>query len=227
MYAIKMNDDKSLSATIKATIYQYEKNADTLLFLVPTSYEDVNLANCTMLLRYILPDGSGKSEELEMDPEPYKTYYQYRIKATTMITSVSGKIELWLSAIDLRDNLILKSGTTYIEVTPSKDIVDYFSGEDMEQLDRLSAKVALLEQGKADNIVYDSDGNYLQLTANGAPIGNQIDMESVAKDVADEVIDFNSESNDDGSESGSDGSDSSSGNSEDNDATNSDDVIYF
>lgn len=217
MYAIKMNDDKSLSATIKATIYQHENNADTLLFLVPASYEDVNLANCTMLLRYILPDGSGKSEELEMDPEPYKTYYQYRLKATTMITSVSGKIELWLSAINLQDNLILKSGTIYIEVAPSKDIADYFADEDMEQLDRLSAKVALLEQNKADNIIYDSNGNYLQLTANGAPIGNQIDMESVSKDVADKVIGFDSESNDGGN----------SNNSANTVGTNNDDVLYF
>ena len=67
MYAIKMNDDKSLTTTIKSTIYQYEKNADTLVFLVPMSYEDINLANCTMLLRYIAPNGIGKSEELEMD----------------------------------------------------------------------------------------------------------------------------------------------------------------
>lgn len=220
MYAIKMNYDKSLSATIKATIYQYEKNADTLLFLVPASYEEVNLANCTMLLRYILPDGTGKSEELEMDPEPYKTYYQYRIKASTRITSVAGKIELWLSAIDLHDNLLLKSGTTYIEISPSKDITNYFSDEDMEQLDRLSAQVALLEQNKADNIIYDSDGNYLQLTANGAPIGNQIDMESVSADVADEVIDFDTES--DESNTGND-SDAST----DTENSESDDVIYF
>ncbi len=212
MYAIKMNNDKSLITTIKATIYQNEKNADTLVFLVPQTYERIDMADSTMLLRYILPNGIGKSEELEMDPEPYKTYYQYRLKVTTAITSMPGKIELWLSAIDLHDNLIFKSGTAFIEVSPSKDITDYFSGEDMEQLDRLNAKVAILEQNKADNIIYDCDGNYLQLTANGAPIGDKIDMESVTEDVVDEVIDF--DSNASGSGSGSD----------DN---KTDDVIYF
>lgn len=217
MYAIKMNTDKSLTTTIKSTIYQREKNADTLVFLVPMTYDDIDMADCTMLIRYILPSGIGKSEELEMDPEPYKTYYQYRLKVTSMITSVPGKIELWLSAFDLQDNLIFKSGTAFIEVSPSKDITDYFSGEDMEELDKLNAKVALLEQSKADNIIYDDEGNYLQLTASGVPIGNKIDMESVTEDVTDEVIDF-------GNDSDESDTDEESGENEDN---GSDDVIYF
>ena len=40
MYAIKMEDDKSLTTTIHSTIYQGEKNADTLVFVVPMMYED-------------------------------------------------------------------------------------------------------------------------------------------------------------------------------------------
>lgn len=56
MYVIKMNEDKSLETTVEATIYQNEKNADTLVFLLPRLYEEVNLANCIALLRYILPD---------------------------------------------------------------------------------------------------------------------------------------------------------------------------
>lgn len=42
MYAIKMNEDKSLITTVQATIYQNEKNADTLVFLLPKYYEDVS-----------------------------------------------------------------------------------------------------------------------------------------------------------------------------------------
>lgn len=70
MYAVKMNVDKSLQTTIKATIYQYDKNADTLVVLLPMTYEDKNISDCTVLLRYILPNEVGKSEELEMCPEP-------------------------------------------------------------------------------------------------------------------------------------------------------------
>ena len=55
-----MNEDKSLETTVEATIYQNEKNADTLVFLLPRLYEEVNLANCIALLRYILPDGTDR-----------------------------------------------------------------------------------------------------------------------------------------------------------------------
>lgn len=190
MYAIKMNDDKSLITTIKATIYQHEKNADTLVFLLPQTYEQIDLANCTTLIRYILPNGVGKSEELEMDPEPYKTYYKYRLKITSSLTNVAGKIELWLSSIDLQDNLVFRSGAVNIEILPSKDISDYFSDEDMDQLDKLNTKIAMLEQNKADSIVYNGDEKQLQLTANGALIGSPVDMKRVSEDVAEEIIGF-------------------------------------
>ena len=120
-----MNDDKSLSATIKSTIYQGERNADTLVFLIPSVYEDKNFADCTLLLRYILPNGVGRSEELEADAELYKDYYQYRLKVSTRLTDVAGNIELWLSAVDFNDNYILKSGTTHIDITPTKKVSDY------------------------------------------------------------------------------------------------------
>lgn len=188
MYVIKMNSDKTLTTTIKSTIYQNEKNADTLMFLVPTTYEDNNISECSVLLRYVLPNGIGKSEELEMKPETYKGYYQYHLSVTTKFTSIPGKIEVWLSAININDNLVLKSGTTTINVEPSKDISDYLSAEDMEQLDALSAKVALLTQNKADNIIYNENENYLQLTSNNSPIGNQISMDTFSG--SDDVIDF-------------------------------------
>ncbi len=175
MYVIKMNSDKSLENTINATIYQYEKNADTLVFLVPKFYEENNLADCSMMLRYILPDGTGKSEELFMEPEPYKNYYRYHLDVNTKITSQPGKIELWLSAINFNDILVLKSGTAYIEVTPRKNIVDCFCDEDLEQLERLEAKVKELEDSKADDIILNTDST-IQLTANGQPIGQKISI---------------------------------------------------
>ena len=159
LYVIKMdsNNDKSLITTIKSKIYQGERNADTLVFLVPMEFENQNLADCTMLLRYILPDGTGKSEELELDVEPYNNHYRYKLKTSSKFTEISGKVELWLSAVDMYDNFILKSGSMFIDILPSKNISDYLSSEDLDQLDKLSAKVESLEKNKADNIIYDQE----------------------------------------------------------------------
>lgn len=191
MYVIKMNsdNDKSLVATIKANIYQGEKKADTLVFLLPKYYEDKNLSNCTLLLRYILPNGIGKSEELEMDVEPYKEYYKYRLKISTRLTDVCGKIELWLSAVDFHDNFILKTSTTYIDVIPTKNISDYLSDDDMDELDKLNQKVQRLSETKADDIVYNEEDKTLHLTSNGAAIGSNVNISSATSD---DIIDVES-----------------------------------
>lgn len=177
MYAIKMSEDKSLATTVQATIYQNEKNADTLVFLLPKFYEEENLADCTILLRYLLPDGIGKSEELEMSPIPYnKEYYRYNLKVNTRITAIPGVIELWLCAINLHDDVVLKTGTTTIEVTAVKEIMDYFAPEDLNQLDKLTAKVKHLEEHKADDLAVNEEGNTIQLTAKGTPIGQSVEL---------------------------------------------------
>lgn len=189
MYVLKMNDDKSLIATITSSIYQGEKNADTLSFLIPVSYEDKNIADCTLLLRYILPNGVGRSEELELDAEPYKNYYRYRLKLSTRLTDVSGSIELWVSAVDFNDNYILKSGTAHINILPTKKISDYLSDESLDELDRMGAKLSRLSAEvamKADNLTYDEDKRLLQLTSQGKHIGDSVDISNAG---ADEIID--------------------------------------
>lgn len=176
MFAIKLEEDKSLVVTVPATIYQHERNADTLIFLIPKYYDDVNLSDCTVLLRYILPNGVGKSEQLEIDPASHnRNYNRYHLKMSTALTETAGEIELWLSLIDLYDNLVIQSGTSFIEVVPAKDITDYLSSHDLNQLDRLNAQVTRLEKQKADNIVLTPE-KLLQLTSKGAPIGDTVDI---------------------------------------------------
>ena len=175
MYVIKMNPDKSLITTIKSTIYQYERNTDTLVFLIPKFYEENNMADCMLLIRYILPKGEGRSEELKIEPEPYNdNYYKYHLPIDTKLTTEVGTIELWLTAINMQDNVVLKSETITIDITPSKNIQEYLSEESLNQLDRLEAKVFELESQKADNVMFDSEQSYIHLTANGEPVGDKI-----------------------------------------------------
>lgn len=205
MYVIKMNGDKTLQTTIYANIYQGEKNADMLVFLVPKLYGNQNLADSQLLLRYITPDGLGHSEALEMALEPYNdNYYRYNISVDTGITKASGDIELWLSAISIRDNVVFKTDSIVLPIQSSKEIENYLSPADRSQLNALSAKVSRLEVEKADNIFYDEQANALQLSANGDPIGDKINVTKIMDD--DGSIDFDQDS-------------TSSG--------NPDDVIYF
>ena len=188
MYVIKMKPDKSLETTIHATIYQHEKNADTLVFLVPKTYENENIADCIMLLRYILPNGIGKSEQLDMEPEPYnKNYYRYHLKMDTAFTDIPGIMELWLSALNMNDQIILKSGSTEVEITAAKDIADYLCLDDLDQLDKMALQIEHIQKSKADSLVYHDESRTLQLTAEGTKIGLPVVVP--ADDYADEVED--------------------------------------
>ena len=51
MYALKMEDGKELITTVRGTIYQNERNADTLVFLLPRTYEGTDMADCSLLMQ--------------------------------------------------------------------------------------------------------------------------------------------------------------------------------
>lgn len=175
MYAIKMNDDKSLVTTVHATIYQNEKNADMIVFLLPKYYGEKNISDCSVLLRYILPDSTGRSEELEMEPEPYnERYYRYHLSINSSLTEAAGAIELWINILDEHEDLVLTSGTTEIEIVPAKDITDYLSSKDLNQLDRMQIQLKDLNNKKADGLAYDQKTHRLQLTSGNVVIGNEV-----------------------------------------------------
>lgn len=217
---IKMNDDKSLVITIPTTIYRGEKNADIITFLVPAEYEGKNLADSVMLMRFINPNGIGKSEALSYLPEMYKGYLQFSTIANTRLTSLEGDITLWLTAMDNDNAMILKTGETLVSIEPSKDIADYLADEDADQLDRIESAIEVLQATKADNIVYDVADRELQLTSGGKLIGEAVNLGDVVDEIAAEAVDENSEVIYFEGEEIDDGS----GSVPDED---SDDVIYF
>lgn len=179
MYVIKMESDKSLLATVQSTIYVGEKNADTMVFVIPRVHENVKVADCDVYMRYILPDGTGRSELLQMYAMPYnEEYLQYRTPVNTQFTKQAGDVEVWLTALDGYKNVVLKTGTSFVYITPSKDIADYLPKAEINQLDELSMKIADLELTKADGLVYDDDTRALQLKAGENPVGNIVTVPS-------------------------------------------------
>ncbi len=189
MYVIKMEQDKSLLTTISATILQGEAASDVITILLPKQYGEIVMADCTVLARYILPSGTGRSDELSPSPVPYNNeLLQYHFPVDSELTVQPGKIELWLTALDFDDGVVFKTGSAFVPVQPSKDIIDYLPPEDLNQLDKLAQQVELLAKTKADNIEYDPVEKTLQLSSGGTSIGDAIDTEDIADDS--EVIEF-------------------------------------
>lgn len=175
MYAIKMEEAKVLVTTIYASIYEGEKNADALVFLLPKTNGQVELSETSMFLRYIAPDGVGHSEALEMYPLPYSdTYYQYRLSIGSKLTAQAGTVELWLTALDTKDDVVLKTSSLMLEIKPAKSVEPYLPSESRDQLEQMEERIAKLAKEKADNLVYDEETRRLQLTAESARIGDSV-----------------------------------------------------
>lgn len=192
MYAIKMDDAKVLVTTIYASIYEGEKNADAVVFLLPKTNGQVELAETSLFLRYITPDGVGHSEALDMYPLPYSdTYYQYRLSVGTKLTAQAGNIELWLTALDTKEDVVLKTSSLILEIKPAKSIEPYLPSESHDQLERMEEKITKLAKEKADSLIYDAESRRLQLTAESSPIGDLVVVpdDKYAESVKDAVED--------------------------------------
>ena len=173
---IKMNSDKNLIITVLTTIYRGDKNADLITFLLPAEYEGKNIADCSITMRYVLPNGIGRSDSLVYQPEMYKGYLQYSTPVNTRLTSEEGVVTIWLTGFDMDDNVLFKTGEVPVTISPSKDITDYLPPEDLDQMDQLAAQVADLERRKADSITFHAEDNTIQLLSNHSEIGDRVEI---------------------------------------------------
>lgn len=177
MYVIKVCNNKELITTVRGTIYQNENNADTLVFFVPRVYEDRDTQNYSISLWYVTPDGSRRSEEIKMDDEPYNDdYYRYSLSVSSHMTAECGTVKLWLTFADLESQVLVETGEASIRVIARTDKDGESSDQDPGTRDDLEIRVMKLEAGKADGLSYDKSTNELQLTGNGAKIGNAVEI---------------------------------------------------
>lgn len=180
MYAIKMNDDKTLVTTSRASIYRGDRDCDMLVFYLPVGYDEVSIADCTVSLNYILPNAEDISEiDLGIPVRLYKGYLVYELSVDEKLTARSGDITVWL---DFRDGLgvsYFRSTDVIIPILAAPGSGDYITQDD---LDEIAQKVETLEKTKADNITYDENTGELQLTAMGDEVGDAVVVSSSSED---------------------------------------------
>ena len=107
MYTILVNDDNTLTTSIKERIMQRSKLVDSLHFLVSPTYKGLNMTDFTVTMEYILPVSKEYvSEVLVKSEEPYKEMLEYKLPFDTHLTKESGEIKLKLtfSKVDLDED---------------------------------------------------------------------------------------------------------------------------
>lgn len=198
MYVILVSDDNTLTATKKERIMQGSKLFDTVWFLVNPVYKGYPMAECTVVLEYVLPiSRKYETEILTLSEEMYEDHLKYVLPIDTNLSSEAGKIELQLTFIysDMDENgnsiqRVRKVSGTSINIIPisawSNIIPDNALGALDQRIIKMDAQMkALLEtaelfnDSKADNIKYDNVTSELQLTSNGKPIGDAVSIDNV------------------------------------------------
>lgn len=202
MYTILLNDTNELITSVKERIMQRSKLVDSLHFLVDPTYKGLDMSDFTVMLEYLLPvSREYHSEILVKSDTLYKEKLEYKLPFDTCLTKEAGNIEIQLTfvkvSLDADGNntqQVRKTSSTTIKILPisawSDIVADNALGAIDQRLIQAEAMINAvgemaqqLDNTKADNIAYNEEDNYIQLTANGSPIGDKITLKSIGINV--------------------------------------------
>ena len=208
MYTFLMDENKDLFTTVSCNLFQHESLVDKIQFLLPQTYQEFDLTDATVVLKYATVDNVAHSEILTKDEELYKEKLRFLLPVDSELSRMAGtiKLRLTITKIDVAENkqYVLHSSETSLEIKPLKDYYAFKPDESLEFVDQMVGKLtAQLEAAaklaeaydttKADNLVYKDDS--LQLTANGKKIGNAVNIKSCDEDGVPVIDDGGDETN--------------------------------
>ncbi len=202
MYTILLNETNELVTSVKERIMQRSKLVDSLHFLVDPIYKGFDMSDFTVMLEYLLPiSREYKTEILVKSDALYKEKLEYKLPLDTNLTKEHGNVELQLTFVKVEldadgksTQRVRKTSPTILTVLPVSAWSDIVADSALNAVDqRLIQAEAMLNamsdmtqyiyENKADNIYYDEEGKYIQLTANGNLIGDRINIGHVDTNV--------------------------------------------
>jgi hypothetical protein len=202
LYTILVGESNELVTSVKERIMQRSKLVDNLHFLVDPTYKGIDMSGFTAMLEYLTPVGREyRTEVLVKSQELYKDHIEYKLPFDTKLTREAGDIELQLTFVkvtldaDGKDTqMVRKTSPTTIKILPISAWSDIIADSSLNAIDqRLIQAEAMIQavgemtqyidDNKADNISYNKEENYIQLTANGEPIGDKITLKAVGTNV--------------------------------------------
>ena len=202
MYTILVNDDNTLTTSVRERIMQRSKLVDSLHFLVSPTYKELDMTDFTVTMEYILPVSKEYvSEVLVKSEELYKEMLEYKLPFDTDLTKEAGEIEVKLtfSKVDLDADgndiqYVRKISATSITIIPVESWCDIIPDKALDAIDQRIIKTdaqikALLEANeitrleKADNLVLANENKELYLTAEGNQIGDKVKLSELGNEI--------------------------------------------
>lgn len=206
MYTILVNDDNSLTTTVKQRIMHRSTMVDDLHFLVNPTYNGHDMSVFTCTLEYVLPVSKEYTAEvLVLSPELYKDKLEYKLPVDTKLTSEAGSISLKLTFTNLEMDdtgkiveRVRKIDSTTIDVIAVEQWSDYIPSANLDpivemlliaQREREAIKdyAEQLHTTKLDDIVLDVESNEVYGVANGKRSGQGFSLIDLGDEIAEET----------------------------------------
>lgn len=142
----RMDPQKRLVCTTKATIYQNESSVDAISFLLPIKYDELDIGDCIVAIEYLDPTGVTQVEILVKDEEPYnEQYYRYTFSLVSKFTQVAGQINFVLEIVKPGEdgvNQVLRVGSAAVTIEKWDDYMQYLPDENLSPMEK---RVKILE----------------------------------------------------------------------------------
>ncbi len=184
-----MNSDKSLICTKYNIIRQYDNVINSLYFLFPVEYNDIDLSEFSATLFYQLPNGDVYMEVLDKDDELYKEHSKYNFKIASKFTEYGGDVrfKIVLSKDDIEQGIqyLLNTSECKITVEGEPSFYDNPTEGTIESLEQQLAEINAKLDVLPNDISLNTITNELWLVRDKLPVGTPITMEDFGEALVD------------------------------------------
>lgn len=209
MYTLKINDDNTVTTTVKETLVERSNYVDKIQIVTSKLYrEQIDMSDATLYMKYKLPVSNKiKLTQLTANDLEYETnYIQYLIPVDAALTAETGDIEVSFTFLKLIPNedgtytsYIRKTTSGVIHITPLVQFDKYEPSEMFTEIDQrllvmegmikdLDAQNKAAYEGMVKDIRLDTDGRKITLTdRNGDDTGDGIIVKDLSAMVAEDM----------------------------------------
>lgn len=209
MYTLKINDDNTVTTTVKETLIERSNYVDKIQIVTSKLYrEQIDMSDATLYMKYKLPVSNKiKLTQLTVNDLAYETnYIQYLIPVDAALTAETGDIEVSFTFLKLVANddgtytsYIRKTTSGVIHITPLVQFDKYEPSELFTEIDQrllvmegmikdLNAQNKAAYEGMVKDIRLDTEGRKLTLTdRNGDDTGEGVKVKDLSTMVAEDM----------------------------------------
>lgn len=191
MYTVIVGSDSSIVASVVEPIIQGSNFEHTMRILVPPEYHGYDTTTFMSLFEYKTPSGAVGSETLTASEQTYKGFVEYLLPVKSAMTNDAGVVVFCITfLLNVEENgrkqaVVLKTQPADLMIWKSDEWIGDLPDGTLNAIDEKMLKLAEMQEelkgmqdtlnnSKADNLAY--DGDRLQLTANGEPIGDAVEI---------------------------------------------------